>query len=80
MKTHELKTWSEYFEDVFMGRKTFEVRFNDRDFQLGDYVILREYNNEKQEYTGRMMARRVLYILQGGAFGIAKGYIVMAIG
>lgn len=39
---HELKTWNEYFEAVFMGHKTFEVRKNDRDFKKGDTLILKD--------------------------------------
>ena len=76
---HELKTWKEYFEEVFMGRKTFEVRKNDRNFQKGDILILKEWDNEKQEYTGRQMARAVSYILTGGQFGVEAGFVVMAI-
>lgn len=76
---HELKTWKEYFEEVFMCRKTFEVRKNDRNFQKGDILILKEWDNEKQEYTGRQMARGVSYILNGGQFGIENGFVVMAL-
>lgn len=76
---HELKTWKEYFEEVFMGRKTFEVRKNDRNFKKGDILILKEWDNEKQEYTGRQMARGISYILTGGQFGVENGFVVMAL-
>ena len=79
MTIYELKTWKEYFEEVFMGRKTFEVRENDRGFKKGDILILKEWDNEKQEYTGRSMARCVSYVLHGGQFGIEEGFVVMAI-
>ena len=78
-KIHELKTWKEYFQEVFLGRKTFEVRKNDRDFQKGDTLILEEWDNKKQEYTGRRMVMNVSYILQGGQFGIEEGFVVMSI-
>ena len=76
---HELKTWKEYFSEVFIGLKTFEVRLNDRDFQKDDILILKEWDNVKQEYTGRQLARQVSYILHGGQFGIEQGFVVMAI-
>lgn len=78
-RIHELKTWKEYYNEVFMCHKTFEVRKNDRDFKKGDILTLREWDNDKQEYTGRMLSRRVVYILHGGQFGIEEGFVVMAI-
>ena len=76
---HELKTWPEYFEEVFMGRKTFEVRKNDRDFKRGDTLILKEWDNQSSEYTGRELARGVSYVLHGGNFGIEPGTVIMAL-
>lgn len=76
---HELKTWNEYFEEVFMGRKTFEIRKNDRDFKKGDTLILKEWDNIRQTFTGRKLARTVTYVLEGGSFGLEKGFVVMAI-
>ena len=78
-KIHELKIHSEYYNDVFMGHKTFEVRYNDRDFKLHDVIILNEVDEETGEYTGRKLARNITYILQGGQFGIEKGYVVLSI-
>lgn len=48
---HELKIWPQYYQAVYEGTKTFEVRVNDRGFQKGDFVRLREFNPHKpQEY------------------------------
>jgi len=77
---HELKTWNEYFEEVFMGHKTFEVRKADRPFAKGDTLILKEWNPKTEQYTGREVARNVSYVLEGGQFGVEKGFVVMAIG
>lgn len=76
---HELKTWPEYFHEVFMGHKNFEVRKADRPFAKGDMLILKEWNPETEQYTGRSMARSVGYVLEGGQFGIEKGFVVMSI-
>ncbi|EAH2686743.1 DUF3850 domain-containing protein, partial [Listeria monocytogenes] len=42
-KLHELKTMSEYFAAVAEERKTFEIRKNDRDFKIDDYLLLKEF-------------------------------------
>jgi len=40
---HVLKTVQPYFEALWSGEKRFEVRKNDRGFQVGDSLCLREY-------------------------------------
>lgn len=42
MKTHELKLDIKYFDDVKSGKKNFEIRKNDRDFQVGDILELKK--------------------------------------
>ncbi len=55
-KTHRLKILSEYFQSVVEGRKKAELRVNDRDFSVGDYLLLNEWDNGADEYTGRQVA------------------------
>jgi hypothetical protein len=43
MKTHDLKILSEHFQAIKKREKTFDIRKNDRDFQKGDILILREF-------------------------------------
>lgn len=84
---HELKTHPQYFSMVFAGTKKFEVRKNDRNYQLGDELLLKEFvpkgyyedglNDDK--YTGRILHRRIDYILIGGQFGVEPGYVVMSL-
>lgn len=60
---HKLKTWPCYFEEVFQGRRKFEIRINDRNFQVGDTLLLEEYDIDAEAYTGRHCHREVTYIL-----------------
>jgi ASC-1-like (ASCH) protein len=78
MQTHYLKTWPEYFEEVWSGKKTFEVRKDDRGFRVGDRLVLFEWNPEAESSTGRTVDVTITYILRGGQFGIENGHCVMA--
>jgi len=60
---HELKIWPEYFVAVLNGSKTFEVRLNDRGFQKGDEVDLKEFEINTQTFTGRKMTFFIGYVL-----------------
>ena len=77
---HELKCERRFFIIVSEGKKTFEIRKNDRDFQMGDYLALNETDREDGEdyYTGNSLVARVVYILDDEAY-VPKGYVVMSI-
>jgi hypothetical protein len=76
-QTHELKIWPGCFAAVKAGSKPFDVRENDRNFQVGDVLLLREYEPESEQYTGKTLTRWVSYVLQGGVFGIQPNWCVL---
>jgi len=63
---HKLKIEPPYFQAVVDGQKTFEIRFNDRGYQAGDEVILREYDPtgviESHKFTGREEKYKIGYV------------------
>ena len=75
---HELKTLPIYFEEVIEGRKSFEVRKNDRNFKVGDMLALNEYDADKKEYTGNSCLVYVDYILKDENY-CKNGFVIMAI-
>ena len=84
MKTHNLKTWPEYFEALKTGLKDFEVRYNDRQFSIGDTVICQEYNPEAKEYTGEELRFTIKYkccwsddVIMGTALKV--GYCILGL-
>ena len=36
---HELKIYKQYADAIIEGKKTFEVRYNDRGYNAGDTVV-----------------------------------------
>ena len=76
---HELKTWPPYFQAVVSGRKPFEVRKDDRDFKVGDRLLLREWDPTLRHHTGRKVTCEITYKLDGGDFGVEVGYCVLGI-
>lgn len=78
MKVHELKTDTQYFRKTLYGKKTFEIRLNDRDFKVGDVVLLREWHDTK--FTGREIRGVITYILDDKFIGLKKGYVAISLG
>jgi hypothetical protein len=75
-KVHDLKTWPEYFQAVRRGDKTFEIRKNDREYEVGDILRLREWEPRKEDYTGEMIYAYVSYITD---YEQKDDYIVMGV-
>lgn len=62
MKKVEKKVWPEYFQEILNGKKNFELRLNDFDINEGDILILKEWNPETKDYTGRELEKEVTYV------------------
>lgn len=77
MTTHDLKINQKYYEDVLAGRKSFEVRRNDRNFREKDIVLMQEYDCGVCKYTGRAVICSITYILSDVA-GLSKDYVVFS--
>lgn len=76
MKHIYVKILPEYYEAVKCGDKTFEVRLNDRDYQVNDILHLQEYANG--EYTGRELVKSISYILDNPDYCKA-GFVIIAL-
>lgn len=61
-QVHELKCWSEFFKEIKAGKKKHELRINDRKFEVGDRLILWEYDPNLDNYTGNWESVYVTYI------------------
>lgn len=76
MKVHKVKIRPEYYEPVMNGKKTFEVRYNDRDYQVGDALLLREW--DESGYSGGESLFDISYVLKDFD-AIKQGYVILSI-
>lgn len=89
---HFLKTWPQYYRAVLHEEKGFELRLNDRDFKVGDILVLEEWDNRSVDgpngeelgcpgYSGFSVVRVVTYILDGADApgGMLHGYVIMSL-
>ncbi len=79
MTKHNLKVWPEYFEPLYWGEKTFEIRLNDRNYHPWDLLILDEWEPATQIFTGRTVTMEVTYLLEGPILGLREGWVIMSL-
>jgi len=60
----EKKVWPKFFQKILDGDKTFELRLADFECNSGDTLVLREWNTEIKDYTGRVLEKQVTYVLK----------------
>jgi hypothetical protein len=72
---HYLKTATTFYQAVERGKKKFELRINDRNYQIGDMVYLEEVVEGVK--TGRSLPPvEIQYILYGGQFNLPEDYCI----
>ena len=84
---HELKTDPDVFDLVESGEKTFEIRWNDRNFQTGDYILLKKtkysgvemIEGKPLEYTGDNILLKAKHVMHGPVYGLSAGWVIISI-
>lgn len=93
---HDIKVIQPYFDAILDGSKTFEIRKNDRAYQKGDVLILREFLPERCSYHasrcksddarcpafGGFTRVQVTYVYSGDPRfgGLEPGHVVLGLG
>ena len=74
-KIIEKKILPKYFDAVIHDKKKFEICEDEDGLQIGDAVILKEWDGEK--YTGREVGRNIVYVLRDvPEYGLMPGYAI----
>ena len=80
-KLHVIKVREIYAEDLLDGGKTFEIRKNDRNYQVGDKIMFRVIDSKTQERMQHPLNKRlfdITYVLEDVP-GLHKGYAILGI-
>ena len=80
IKHHELKTDISIFKLIINGKKTAELRKDDRGFKAGHFLVLKEWNSELKRFTGRQRCFRITHILRSedGYPGLKKDFVMIS--
>jgi len=73
MTSHDLKVWPQFYGPIERGEKPFELRRDDRFYEVGDRLTLREFEPDLMVepdvagcFTGAECVRWVSYVLRAG--------------
>ncbi len=76
MITHTLKIEDNYLKRLLNGKKKSEIRFNDRDYQLGDVLEFPDYEYS-EPCDMNYVHFRITHIHSG--FGLAENYVCLSL-
>lgn len=77
-EVHRLKTEISLFKEMKIGIKQFDVRKNDRDFEVGDTLILEEFDPNIGEYKPGWIPKLVTYKLDDPRF-VKEGFVILGL-
>lgn len=61
-RVHRIKSWPISFDAILEGAKTFDLRVNDRDYRVGDYVDLHKFDPNNGVFMGESQMRKITFI------------------
>ncbi|MBS3124529.1 DUF3850 domain-containing protein [Candidatus Woesearchaeota archaeon] len=60
----EKKLWPKFFQRILDGEKKYELRLADFDCQPGDTLVLREWDPQTKNYTGRTLEKEITFVIK----------------
>lgn len=78
MRIHNVKCDEPYFSSVLAGKKSFELRKDDRNYQVGDYFCLQRTESGKITDAAENIMAEIVYKLSGFD-GLSEGYCILGI-
>jgi len=86
MLVHKVKSWIHLFQAVKSGKKKHDFRdATERDYKVGDQLLLQEFDFIKGEYTGEELVVNITYKTDRNtpcamsSNGLAQNMVVLSI-
>lgn len=61
-RVHQVKSWVPFFQAIKRGDKLHDLRKDDRGYEVGDQLMLHEYDQVAGRYTGDRLCVDVTFI------------------
>lgn len=80
-RAHKIKCWIEPFRAIRKGDKTCDLRLNDRDYRVGDFLMLYEFDPTNDQRTGNYEYRKITHILTEEDIprGLISGFVCLSL-
>lgn len=75
MKIHKLKLLEMFADDVLVGRKNFEIRYNDNNYAIGEYIQFEVMSNKPHELNKKLY--KITCVISG--WGLIEGFVALGI-
>lgn len=79
MKLHNLSIGSVYYSEVEYGIKTFELRKNDRDYEVFDLIHFVDTNGQDFKANSNNVYQIVYILRDAEKYGLDKDYCILGI-
>lgn len=80
---HILKIEEKWFERIYSGQKTSELRFNDRDYQTDDTIVFQPVNSDGNKIVTPydLPTYEITHVLNASQYpqGLQPGYCILSI-
>lgn len=71
---HKLKIENNYLQNLLAMKKKAEIRYNDRDYQLGDIIVFTYYESHREPLEHKF---KITHVHSG--LGMKDGYVVLSL-
>jgi hypothetical protein len=79
LRYHELKCWPKPYSELVSGHKGYEIRRHDRNYQVGHMMLIREWDPDREQYTGQYSTWIVQHLTPGGEWGLPQDLCILGV-